>query len=139
VLSFDTSGLPDNASIQSAVLMIKQSGAVVGKNPFNVFGKLLVDIRNGWFGSTAALQLSDFNGAASALKVGNFSKTPVAGWYSAPLNIVGLNNINKTGLTQLRLHFTLDDNNDHRANYLKFVSGNATSGQPVLVITYIVR
>ncbi len=50
---FDTTGLPDNAVIQSVTLEIKQSGSPVGSNPFNILGALLVDIRKGTFGAPA--------------------------------------------------------------------------------------
>jgi multiple sugar transport system substrate-binding protein len=136
VLSFDTSGLPDNAVIKSAQLKIMQSGAPVGKNPFSVLGSLWADIRQGFFGSALTLQLTDFNAAASAVKVGAFNKTPVGGWYTDTLNAAGLGKVNKTGLTQLRLYFATDDNNNHLADYMKFFSGNSATNKPVLIITY---
>ncbi|MGC1378808.1 MAG: DNRLRE domain-containing protein [Anaerolineales bacterium] len=137
VLSFDTSSLPDNAVIKSAQVKIMQSGAVVGKNPFSVLGSLWADIRQGFFGSASTLQLGDFNAVASAVKVGAFNKTPVGGWYTDTLNAAGLLKVNKTGLTQLRLYFATDDNNNHIADYMKFFSGNNPANKPVLVITYV--
>ncbi|MGC1376671.1 MAG: hypothetical protein WA821_10620, partial [Anaerolineales bacterium] len=136
ILSFDTSSLPDNAIISSVTLKIMPGGAPVGKP--NLLGTLWVDVRKGPFG-VAALQLGDFNAAASALKVGAFDKTPPAsGWYSAALNPAGRSNINKTGLTQFRLYFALDDNNNHIADFMKFLSGDSLSNKPVLVITYTI-
>jgi hypothetical protein len=45
--------------------------------------------------------------------------------------------INRTGVTQFRLRFALDDNNNGTADYLLFYSGNAaTSKRPTLVIKY---
>jgi hypothetical protein len=138
VLSFDTSALPDNAVIRSAQIKIKQSGAVVGSNPFSVLGSLWADIRQGFFGSASTLQLTDFNAAASATGVGAFNRVPVSGWYTDTLTAAGLLKINKVGLTQLRLYFTKDDNNNHIADYMKFFSGNSATNKPVLVITYTV-
>jgi predicted outer membrane repeat protein len=138
VLSFDTSALPDNAVIKSAQLKIMQSGAPVGSNPFNVLGSLWADIRQGFFGSASTLQLGDFNAVASAVKVGAFNKTPASGWYTDTLNAAGLLKVNKTGLTQLRLYFATDDNNNRAADYMKFVSGNSATNKPLLVITYTV-
>ena len=80
ILSFNTSGLPDNAVIQLAVLKIDQSGLSVGTNPFNILGNLWVDIHTGSFGNSATLELADFNAAASTTKVGSFNKTPTNGW-----------------------------------------------------------
>jgi plastocyanin len=137
ILSFDTKSLPDGATIKSALLKIKQSGVPVGSNPFNVLGSLWADIRQGPFG-TAVLQLGDFNTPASATKVGAFNKIPANGWYTDTLTAAGLGKVNKLGLTQLRLYFATDDNNNHRADYMKFFSGNNTINKPVLVITYTV-
>jgi hypothetical protein len=99
-------------------------------------GKLTVDIRQGSFGSTADLALEDFAAATSAGAVGNVSATSTSPWYSATLTAAGRSKINLTGVTQLRLRFTLDDNNNHVADYIKFFSGNAASNKPLLIITY---
>ncbi|MCJ7724081.1 MAG: hypothetical protein MUP03_08110 [Anaerolineales bacterium] len=136
VLSFNTASLPDTIIIQSAVIKIKQSGMPTGSNPFNILGNLWVDISTGWFGTSSALALTDFNAAASAAKVGTFNKIPAGGWYSMTLNATGRSNINKIGLTQFRLYFGKDDNDDMSADFMKFFSGNAVSGKPQLIITY---
>jgi hypothetical protein len=136
ILSFDTSSLPNDAVIKSAVLKIKQSGSAVGSNPFSILDSLYADIRKGYFGSSSSLQLADFNAAATASKVGAFGTTPVSGWYSATLNSTGRSNINKTSLTQFRLFFNLDDNDNNVADYMKFVSGDASSNKPQLIIKY---
>ena len=139
IVSFDTgSMLPANAVIKSAMLQIKQAGAPVGGNPLNILGMLWADIRKGAFGATA-LQLTDFNAPASAARVGYFNKIPSVGWYTSQLNAAGLRNINRFGLTQLRLYFATDDNNDHKANYMKFECANYPDPQPAtLTITYSV-
>lgn len=135
-LSFDTSKLPDTAVISSAVLQIKQTGTVTGTSPFDVLGALQIDAMTGWFGSNSGLVASDFEAAATAPKAGSFSKTPANGWYYAALKTNGLGAINKTGLTQLRLWFATDDNNNSATDLLKFVSGNASKDRPTLVINY---
>ena len=137
ILSFNTIGLPDNAVIKSAVIKIKQSGVPSGTNPFNVLGGLLVDIRKGAFGANA-LTVTDFQAVPSVTKVGTFGKTPVGGWYSVTLIAAGRSNINVLGVTQFRLYFTKADNNNLKADFIKFSSGNAVSTQqPQLIITYI--
>ncbi len=138
ILSFNTASLPDNASIQSVVLKIKQAGVPIGSNPFNVLGNLFVDIRKGAFGAADTLTVTDFQATPSAARVATFSKTPAAGWYSATLNLAGRNNINNVGVTQFRLYFTKDDNNDLGADFMKFVSGNNAMMKPQLIITYTV-
>jgi len=137
ILSFNTASLPDTVVIQSAVLKIKQSGSPVGTNPFTVLGIMYADIRKGYFGTSPALELGDFNAAATASKIGSFGATPASGWYSTTLNTTGRTDINKTNLTQLRLYFATPTNNNNLANYMLFFSGNAAAGsQPILTITY---
>jgi len=138
ILSFNTSSIPDNAIIMSATLRIYQSGSAVGSNPFSVLGSLYADIRKGNFGSSTALQVSDFNAAATATKVASFGATPVSGWYSATLNPTGRSDINKTGLTQFRLYFATATNTNCVPDYMKFVSGDASSGKPQLIINYMI-
>ena len=137
ILSFDTSSLPDNAVITSVVLKIRQNGAPVGINPFIGMGNLWVDLRQGTF-DQLALQASDFQEPASVPQAGIFNNIPVNSWYSATLNAAGNSNVDKTGTTQLRLYFNIDDNNNHLADYLMFDSGNATivANRPVLEINY---
>ena len=71
-----------------------------------------------------------------------FVLAPVSGRYSINLTSAKLY-VNKlatgSGLTQLRLRFKLDDNNNAIANYLSLYSGNAPAVvRPQLVITYYV-
>jgi hypothetical protein len=137
-LSFDTSVLPDNATIQSAVLKIRQNGLPTGAHPFTALGNLWVDVRLGVFSTSSALELADFNAGASAGKVGAFNPTPVGGWYSTTLSALGRSKISKTNLTQFRLYFANGDNNNFTADLMKFVSGNGANAslRPMLVITY---
>ena len=109
----------------------------------------MFDIKNGFFGTAATLQSGDFQAAASA-SYGPSAPAPFGGWYSFNL-ISAKTYINKlatgSGLTQIRLRFKLDDNNNAIANYLNLYSGNPSTGsgqaapaanRPQLVITYIV-
>jgi hypothetical protein len=131
ILSFDTSTLPPNAVITSATLWFKYAGKS-GTNPFNTHGKLLVDVKTVNFGSTAALQLADFKATASKSAALSFTKTNLdpSGWYSQAFLPADFVYINRAGLTQFRLRFAKDDNNDFGADYLKIVSGD---GDPYLV------
>jgi hypothetical protein len=135
ILSFNTAPLPNNAVIKAAVLNIRQSGAPVGGNPFSTLGSLWADIHIGSFGSSV-LQLADFNSLASASKVGYFKKAIYG--YNDSLNAVGRSKINKLGLTQFRLYFAKDDNNNHRADFMKFVAYYSMGTLPNLTITYSV-
>jgi hypothetical protein len=139
ILSFDTSALPDTAVITKVTLKIKRQG-LVGTDPFTTHGNLLVDVRMGKFSDNVALQPSDFEAAACKNAVGSIPKTPVSGWYTKTWTSGIFTCINKTGLTQLRLRFNKDDNDDTSADYLKFYSGDAgtASQRPQLIVEYYV-
>lgn len=134
VLSFATASLPDNASITKVTLRLKRQGVTGSGNPVTAFGGFMVDIKKGNFG-TAALQLADFQTKANKT-LGAFKPSPVSGWYTINLT-AGRNQINKTGLTQIRLRFQLDDNNNSVANILKLYSGNAgAANRPKLIVEF---
>jgi len=135
ILSFQTKSLPDNAFITSAQLKIKKQ-SLVGTNPFTTHGNLLLDIRQGAFNQNLALETSDFSAPASSLIMDSFSPL-TSTWYGANLSSPNLALINLFGLTQFRLHFTSDDNDDMSADYLKIFSGDSTdANRPRLIVTY---
>ncbi len=136
ILSFNTSGLPDNAVIASVTLKFKYAG-VSGVNPFDTHGNLLADIREGAFKGNAALQPGDFNAAASKDAVLTFSNVLIGNWYSQAFDPADFQYINLTGVTQFRLRFSADDNDDSSADLLKIYSGNAgAANRPRLIIEY---
>lgn len=139
LLSFDTSGLPDNAVITKVKLKIMKQG-LVGTDPFTTHGPLRVDIRKLFFGAVGSLEVGDFQAAASAGSAGAFGTTPSGAWYIATLSATGNSFVNRTGISQFRLRFNLDDNNDAGADFVSFYSGNdATAGnRPQLVVQYYV-
>jgi len=138
ILSFNTASLPDTAVVTYATLKIKKQG-LVGTNPFTTHGALRVFIRKPSFGSLA-LQLMDFQVAPASPLAASFGATPVSTWYSALFNGAGVTGINRSGTTQFRLRFTLDDNNDHGADFVKFFSGNSltVANRPELDLEYYV-
>ena len=140
ILSFSTSGLPDNAIITKVTLKFKKQGVSGGGNPVIIFKGFMVDIKNGFFG-TSALRASDFQAKANKT-FGPFNTAITGGWYSIDLtssksylNMLASNG----GLTQIRLRFNLDDNNNYAANILKLYSGNApAASRPQLIVEYYV-
>ena len=142
ILSFNTSSLPDTAVITSAILKVKLKAITGGGSPVRSFGGFLIGINTGPIGSSI-LQATDFQLATNAVTpLGPFILVPTDNWYSIDLTN-GKTYINKlatkNGLTQLRLRFKLDDNNNTVANYLNLYSGNAPAdSRPQLVIAYFV-
>lgn len=137
ILSFDTAALPDTGTPVAGYLDILKSTGV-GANPFNTLGDIKVDIRKGSFNGNAALELADFQATPSLGGVASMPGTPVgAGWYISILGKPAFVYINRTGITQFRLRFALDDNNNSSPNYLVFYSGEVSSGfRPILILQY---
>jgi len=141
ILSFNTgAALPDTAVITSLTLKVRRQSSTGSGNPLVAFKGFMLDVRKGTFG-LPSLQLGDFKTAAN-LSVGPFTPAPVGGWYTIDLGIAAAD-INKlstgSGLTQIRLRFKLDDNNNAVANILSLYSGNAPlASRPQLIISYYV-
>lgn len=141
ILSFNTGLLPDTAFITAITLKIKRSAIVGGGDPVRTFKGFMIDIKKGAFGSTA-LQTTDFQTAGNQTLGPLVYAPPANSWYVINL-ISAKNNINKVsasaGLTQIRLRFRLDDDNNKTANTISFSSGNApATSAPQLIITYYV-
>jgi hypothetical protein len=144
VLHFSTINLPDNAVVTQVILMIKKQG-VVGTDPFSTHQNISIDIRDGVFGGfglikIGALQATDFQASADKYSVGVIQNNPVGDWYWSTLDASAYPFINLVGVTQFRLGFQIDDNDDRDNDYLKFYSGNASSNEdrPQLLIKYYV-
>jgi murein DD-endopeptidase MepM/ murein hydrolase activator NlpD len=137
ILSFDTAGLPEDAVITWAALKIKKK-ILVGTDPFGVLGGLKVDIRKNRFYTSQILQVEDFKAWANKKGIGAFNTVPnKKNWYTAVLDQPAWPYMNKKGLTQFRLRFAIDDNDDLVADYIKFFSGNALlAKRPKLIIKY---
>jgi hypothetical protein len=136
LLSFDTSSLPDNAVIISAQLKIKRQGTV-GADPFGTHGALRAEIRSGVFSNSTAVQAADFSAAASPGAVQDVFSPLTFSWYAAPLNNANLLFVNSGGVSQFRVFFSRDDNNDRGADYIKFFSGNSPeANRPELIVVY---
>jgi len=144
ILHFPTNYLPDDAVITQAILMM-QVQSITGTDPFTTHGNILVDICYGPYGSFGpfkikALQAMDFQSPASLSSTAMVQNNAVGGWYWAILTPDAFSFINKTGITQLRLAFQLDDNDDLNADYISFFSGDAIgqADRPHLLIDYYV-
>jgi Subtilase family/Bacterial Ig domain len=135
--SFDTSAIPDGATIQTVTLRLRR-GTVQGTNPFGTHGTMSADVSSA-FGGATALATGDFQAAPAATAVCTLSNAAAnLDWSECTFNAAGLAAINKTGRTQVRVQFSLDDNDDLGSDYIGYYSGdNATAANhPQLVVTY---
>ena len=140
ILSFDTSTIPANATILSATLQV-QRGTSVGNNfCTSPTCSLLADIRTGGFNGNNALETADFQTPATATGVATLSNAASNGaWSEGAVNVNGLAAINRTGRTQFRLYFSLDDNGRGLGgDYLGYYAGEyaTAASRPQLVVTY---
>ena len=145
ILDFPTDSLPNNAVITKAMLMVKGEG-VAGTNPFLTHQNILVDIRSGPFGNFGpfpyrGLQAMDFQSISSQDAVGMITNNPYFGWYWTWLDSSAFQFINVYGITQFRLRFQLDDNDDRGNDYIRFYSGDYSNlaDRPQLLIEYFQR
>lgn len=105
-----------------------------------MFQGFMADIKKGPFG-IPRLGLRAFKLPADKT-IGPQSPALISGWYSLNLTPAKAY-INKlatnSGLSQIRLRFKLDDNNNAVANFIKLYSGNAgAANRPQLIIEYYV-
>ncbi len=122
--------------------MIKKS-EFVGTNPFETLQNIHVDIRYGAFGYFGpfpyrGLQASDFQSPSSKDSVGIITNNPMNNWYWTYLDGSAFEHINRNGITQIRLRFQLDDNNNMESDYIKFYSGdyNNLTDRPRMLVEY---
>lgn len=144
ILHFPTNSLPDNAVVTQVILMIRKK-STVGTDPFITHQNISIDIRKGAFGnfnlfSFWSLQPSDFQASADMNSVGMIQNNPVSGWYWAMLDNRAFPYINLFGVTQIRLGFQLDDNDDQGEDTIRFYSGDypEQADRPHLQIEYYV-
>jgi len=138
ILSFDTSSIPDAATILSVTLQLTRGGDT-GTNPFTTHGTCYVDIKNGAFNNGNGLQNADFQATADAQQVATIANQGGSlTVYTVNFSNAALSQVNKVGRTQLRSYFSLDDNDNFDADYAGFYSGdNGTAARrPKLIVTY---
>ncbi|GAA5528749.1 PHB depolymerase family esterase [Herpetosiphon gulosus] len=135
MLSFDTSAIPDGATITSVNLTLAYEQSAIG-TPWTGLGALVGDLNRGCLNLTCYLELSDFAAATTANNSMSFQQTPNG--LNGTASAAGLNAINKQGRTQIRLRFENLTNGNVQADYLRIAGGEAmlTSYRPVLTVTY---
>lgn len=128
ILSFDTSALPDGATITSATVTVTYSSGVGTPWTSPAGNTMVVDVKSGTFGA-AATETTDWGAAADASAAATIDAFASGTKTSSGLSAAGLGAISKTGRTQLRLRFT---QNQTTTSYIFLGQGAATT----LTVTY---
>jgi poly(hydroxyalkanoate) depolymerase family esterase len=140
IVSFNTSGIPAGATIQSVTLKVTRNFGSSG-SPFTKLGSLVADIApaSGFSGSTT-LQGGDGTAASAANAVCTLTAASAAGASSqCSLSSSAYQYINRGGKTQLRLRFTVATATAFSTDYVGYYGGetvNAATNRPALVVTY---
>src|SRR6185369_11326958 len=89
VVSFDTSSIPDGATILSVTLRLRR-GTVSGTNPFTTHGTCWVDVQTGGLSGSTTLELADFQAIASVAQTASLSNAAANGdWSTGSLSAPG--------------------------------------------------
>lgn len=107
VMSFDTSAIPDGATITRAYLTVSYSTAYGDPWANPTGNELVIDVQRGCFGA-CTIESSDWSAPATASRAANIVKLTAGTQNSSNFDSAGLSSIDKTGTTQLRLRFADD-------------------------------
>lgn len=105
VLSFDTSAIPDGATITRAYIRVKMS--IRNSNPWGdpyPANDLVLDVQNGCLSASCALETSDWAASATASSVASIPAF-LTTEHSSDMTSPGRAAVNKTGRTQIKLRF----------------------------------
>ena len=129
ILSFDTSAIPEGATLNAVKLRVYRKSLTGKVNGIDV------DIKSGFFGVSSSLSQSDFLAAASAASVASLSVPSTDGAFSeVVLPASALSHVNRSGLTQIRLRAQTPI--DFASDVLELHGGEDVELAPVLVISY---
>lgn len=104
-LSFDTSSLPDGATVTRAFLTVSYSSGSGDPWSTPAGNTLVIDAKTGTF-NAANTEVTDWAAAATASSVAGIDRFSAGTKSSGDFSADGLSAISKTGKTQLRLRFT---------------------------------
>jgi len=137
VFSFDTSGIPADATITTVTLRLTRAGSagnVAG------LGALVLDMGGALIGANAGLDSFDYDDASAAfLDVATSFPAPGGNGFTtfAELDAANFDAIDRDGTTQFRVRFATPSDDDNGADYITFHTGEAAAlVRPELIVNY---
>ncbi len=122
VLSFNTSSIPDTATITRAYITVTRNSSS-GDPWANPAGNtLVIDVKTGCFGA-CTIETGDWASAATASAVAGIVKWTSGSTSSGDFSSAGIGAVSKTGTTQVKLRFSL---NQTATNYI-FIGHGTTA------------
>ncbi|MDJ0841666.1 MAG: PHB depolymerase family esterase [Acidobacteriota bacterium] len=123
VLSFDTSSLPDSAVISRAYITVTRNSSSGDPWASPSGNELVIDVKTGCIGG-CTIATSDWAASMDASAVAKLVKWTSGSQTSTDFSAAGLNAINLTGTTQLKLRFT---SNQTATNYIFIDNGSSAT------------
>ena len=146
-LSFDTSALPDNASVIEATIGMTRVGNPTGNIPIGVpnptFGDILVDLAAPKFGAASLLTPDDWQRPASKLAVSKFAFPAYLDGQTIYSRLENPDNdlVNLEGKTQYRIRYEFDDDGDNAPDYMRYATADHINAalRPTLTVKYYIN
>lgn len=135
IINFDTSGLPDSASVTSATLQLYNQGVTSNTNDtYIIFGNSGASATQVVVGDFDQIANTDYSNAIS----GETMEAGGAGYYTWTFNAAGIAAISTTGVTKLGGKTYYDKISYQSAYYLQYTYFNSVSGAnpPILTVEY---
>jgi hypothetical protein len=129
VYSFDTSSIPDGASVVSTTLTVTWSSGSGNAWSDPAGNSMVADVKNGVFGAAAGTETADWSAAASASASASIAAFTSGTKTSSGFDAGGLSAVNKVGKTQVRLRFS---QNQAGTAYVFLTGGSGAT----LTVTY---
>ena len=105
LLSFDTSAVPDGATLTSAVVTLTYASGSGDPWASPAGNTLVLDVKDGCFG-LCSTEAADWGSAPTAAAVADVAAFTGGTQQSSAFDAAGLAALNRTGITQVRLRYT---------------------------------